>query len=435
MYSVITSILNSVFTSFVLIYISSKLLNYNIKDNKPKNLIIIIIYTIILSLITLYLKNNFLKLSCLLLLNIITLKIIYNQSINKTILTSTLIYILFMISEVLCVTILSFFLKFNKFLTTSSIFINLLLNFIIFIIACLITILFKTKLQKIIQKLDEIFEVSLFVYLIIILGFIIVLFNNDIKNNIIITIFILLVFNIIFVLMLKEKLMYKKIKEKTENINQNADFLIETIDNFRRLNHKTKNDFILIRSLIKNNENKEAIKIIDEILEDINVPNFTKKFDNINSIKLRNFLSIKFNNIQNKNITLNVEVSKEASSINLDNIIKETYTKDFYRILGILLDNAIEATETDQNKQITLDIYINKNDYIITIANTFNSKVELDKIYTYKYSTKGKNRGYGLSLLNEIIKTSPIFDINQEIVKNVFYSELKIHMSKNKTKF
>ncbi len=434
MYSIITSVINSILTSFVFIYISSKLLTCDINNKKIKNLIIIVIYTICLSLINLYIKDNFLKPSCLLLLNTILIKLIYNQSINKTILTSTLIYILLMISEILCTFIVNFFLsKSNEFLTTNSLFISLLLNFITLIIACLITATFKIKLHKIIEKLDEIFEVSLFIYLIIIFNFIIILVNNQIKSNIIISIFILVIFTIMFVLMLKEKLKYKKIKEKTEAMNQNTDFLIETIDNFRRLNHKTKNDFILIRSLIKSNENKEAIKIIDEILKDINVPNFTKKFDNINSIKLRNFLSIKFNDIQN--INLNVEVSKEASSINLDNIIKETYTKDFYRILGILLDNAIEATETDQNKQITLDIYINKNDYIITIANTFNSKVELDKIYTYKYSTKGKNRGYGLSLLNEIIKTSPIFDINQEIVKNVFYSELKIHMSKNKTKF
>ncbi len=437
MYSIITSIIISIFTSFTFIYISSKLLACDINYKKFKYYIKIIIYIIIFTLINLYLKDNFLRLTCLLLLNTILIKIVYHQSINKTILISSLIFILLMISETFYTFIVIFFsMKSNEILTTNSIFISLLLNFITLIIACLITVIFKRKLRKLIEKLDENFEASLFIYLIIILSFIIMFINNNEieKNTLIINAFVIVTFIIFFVLMLKEKLKYKKSKEKLEDMYQNTDFLIETLDKYRKLNHKTKNDFILIRSMIKSNANKEAIKIIDEILEDINMPNFTKKFDNISSIKLRNFLLIKYKEIQDKNINLNLEISKEASIINFDNIIQETDIKNFYRILGILLDNAIEGTSECKNKQMTIDIYTNEGDYIINIANNFNSKIDLDKIYKYGYSTKGKERGYGLSLLNEIIKSSSIFDINQEVVKNVFYSELKIHMSKNQTK-
>ena len=437
MYSIITSIIISIFTSFTFIYISSKLLACDINYKKFKYYIKIIIYIIIFTLINLYLKDNFLRLTCLLLLNTILIKIVYHQSINKTILISSLIFILLMISETFYTFIVIFFsMKSNEILTTNSIFISLLLNFITLIIACLITVIFKRKLRKLIEKLDENFEASLFIYLIIILSFIIMFINNNEieKNTLIINAFVIVTFIIFFVLMLKEKLKYKKSKEKLEDMYQNTDFLIETLDKYRKLNHKTKNDFILIRSMIKSNANKEAIKIIDEILEDINMPNFTKKFDNISSIKLRNFLLIKYKEIQDKNINLNLEISKEASIINFDNIIQETDIKNFYRILGILLDNAIEGTSECKNKQMTIDIYTNEGNYIINIANKFNSKIDLDKIYKYGYSTKGKERGYGLSLLNEIIKSSSIFDINQEVVKNVFYSELKIHMSKNQTK-
>ena len=59
------------------------------------------------------------------------------------------------------------------------------------------------------------------------------------------------------------------------------------------------------------------------------------------------------------------------------------------------------------------------------ISNTYNNKIEEEKIGKESFSTKSKKRGHGLLLVNDIIKNNSIFETKREI-KNDIYSQMII---------
>ena len=81
----------------------------------------------------------------------------------------------------------------------------------------------------------------------------------------------------------------------------------------------------------------------------------------------------------------------------------------FTRILGILMDNAIEAASECDEKIINVTIRndIRQNRQLLIIENTYKNKdINLDKIYEKGFSTKPKNTGLGLWEVNKIISQS-----------------------------
>ena len=80
---------------------------------------------------------------------------------------------------------------------------------------------------------------------------------------------------------------------------------------------------------------------------------------------------------------------------------------EFTRILGILVDNAIEAVSGCNEKIINVEI---RKDFkserqIFYIENTYNEKeINIDKIFDKGYSSKANNTGLGLWEVKQILK-------------------------------
>jgi len=73
-------------------------------------------------------------------------------------------------------------------------------------------------------------------------------------------------------------------------------------------------------------------------------------------------------------------------------------------VLGILLDNAIEASEECVLPKIEIGFIKDNQSLIIVICNRYKGDIpSVDKLYKKGYSTKGANRGIGLTSLREII--------------------------------
>ena len=97
------------------------------------------------------------------------------------------------------------------------------------------------------------------------------------------------------------------------------------------------------------------------------------------------------------------------------------------RILGIFLDNSLEAgLELEHNRFIELIILKANKTIVIQITNTFyNTNLDIDKINESGYSTKGKNRGIGLSSADDIINKQNMI-LNTRIEDNLFKQILTI---------
>ena len=104
-----------------------------------------------------------------------------------------------------------------------------------------------------------------------------------------------------------------------------------------------------------------------------------------------------------KNMNLSLDINTSVSNINFPKF-------ELSRILGILLDNAIEAGEQTADKKLILTMHhdFNRNTDVIVISNSINdTNVDTEKIFRKNYSTKEKPSGFGLYEVNKFIKHNP----------------------------
>ena len=143
----------------------------------------------------------------------------------------------------------------------------------------------------------------------------------------------------------------------------------------------------------------------------------------LNSIKVSSLKSLITNKVlvaQNNNID---------ADINIEGEITDFYTDEMQlsRVLGVLLDNAIEASlEVTDDKKIDINIIQIDKTTDIQISNTFNNTgTPIADFNKEGFSTKGTNRGLGLSSAHEIANKLNIL-LNTEIDGNTFIQNLSI---------
>ncbi len=113
--------------------------------------------------------------------------------------------------------------------------------------------------------------------------------------------------------------------------------------------------------------------------------------------EIKGLLSLKLIRAQEMGIEVLIDIKEPIEQISM-NII------DLTRVLGILLDNAIEATEECVLPKIKVGFIKDNQSLIIVICNRYKGNIpSVDKLYKKGYSTKGTNRGIGLTSLREII--------------------------------
>ena len=104
---------------------------------------------------------------------------------------------------------------------------------------------------------------------------------------------------------------------------------------------------------------------------------------------------------------------------------------DLSRILGILLDNAIEATsKLDNNKYIKLEMRFDSKKYadVIRIYNTYDTSIQINTADIFKkgYSSKKVKSGIGLWEVQKLIKKSGNSQIFACIEKEKFVQNIII---------
>ena len=143
----------------------------------------------------------------------------------------------------------------------------------------------------------------------------------------------------------------------------------------------------------------------------------------LNSIKVSSLKSLITNKVlmaQNNNIDVDINIQGEINDFHTDEM-------QLSRILGILLDNAIEASlEVPDDKKIEVNIIQINKITDIQISNTFNNTgTPITDFNKEGFSTKGTNRGLGLSSAHEIANKLNML-LNTEIDRNTFVQILTI---------
>ena len=123
------------------------------------------------------------------------------------------------------------------------------------------------------------------------------------------------------------------------------------------------------------------------------------QLSNIGVLEVKSLLSAKMIYAHESGIDITIDIPDKVESFLID-------TVDLARILGIFLDNAIEATLETEQPQIGLNIIQNKTGVSIIISNRFlDNGVMLHKLKQKDFSTKIGHQGIGLWNAQKIISS------------------------------
>lgn len=99
-------------------------------------------------------------------------------------------------------------------------------------------------------------------------------------------------------------------------------------------------------------------------------------------------------------------------------------TLDLVRVLGILLDNAIEASAFTDEKFLSITFIKDEENIYIQIQNSSPEIENIEELYHIKKSSKGEGRGIGLFDVRRILKRYSNVYLNTEYNNYVFSQRL-----------
>ena len=215
----------------------------------------------------------------------------------------------------------------------------------------------------------------------------------------------------------------QKEKQEKETLLEFISKYEKIIDENRINKHEMLNNLIILRSFEDKNT-EEYNKVLDDLIVTYD-NNSDACIKNISKLPtgFKGILYYKINDMRNKNINLNVNISKRVSSP-LEKLPLDEYVI-LSRIIGIVMDNALEASIKSKEKFVMIEVFEQNDNVIIIIENSYNNKVNVNDLKKKNFSTKGKSRGLGLYIANILLKKSKHIEMTQH-AEELFITKLTI---------
>ena len=213
--------------------------------------------------------------------------------------------------------------------------------------------------------------------------------------------------------------------QKLENEKEYNKTLHILHDSVRGLKHDFDNIVTTIGGYIKTNDMKGLEKYYSQLEEDCEKVNnlYILNPDIINNPGIYNLLTTKYSEAIEKGIKVNL-----TFLLDLNNLHMKIY--EFARMLGILLDNAIEAASESDEKVLNIvfrnDSKNNRN--IVLIENTYKDKnVNIDEIFNKGVTGKENHTGLGLWEVKQILKKNNNINLYTNKNDTYFSQQLEIY--------
>ncbi len=211
--------------------------------------------------------------------------------------------------------------------------------------------------------------------------------------------------------------------DNLEGYNRN---LTEMNDSIRGVKHDLNNIVQAINGYIMVNDFISLKKYFSRLLSECN---YIQSIETLNPEVITNpaiysLLLNKYNVATEKGIKVSIEIMFDLSEIS-------DYSYDISRILGILLDNAIEASLETEEKKIDVKFSSKNNIRYIVIENSYNSEKDIDtcKIFEKNFTTKKENGNKGIGLWNvqKILKKNEMLELYTSKTSKYFEQSLRIY--------
>src|SRR5699024_8718770 len=187
-----------------------------------------------------------------------------------------------------------------------------------------------------------------------------------------------------------------EIKEMVETISEVRQYS----EDLRAQTHEYTNRLYVLSGLIQLGQYQEAVDMIQTELKINNTQNHIL-FDQIEDSKVQAILLGKIGKASENKISFSID---ENSSLNT--LPDHIDISSLIAILGNIIDNAFEAVESTEEKEVTLFATDMGNDIIFEVADSGEGIDESKHLFKKGFSTKQSgNRGYGLTILQDTVNS------------------------------
>lgn len=275
----------------------------------------------------------------------------------------------------------------------------------------------KLKLNK------RIFSILLFLFISIITILVVsqlANITNTIKFPMLIIFVIFVALTFIQVFSFIQSYSYRQEAEAKIVQNQQLQEYLQNMEQqyqeLRHFKHDYQNMLLALEGFAKNNNQQEFKDYYQQLVQQQphteNLERLTiSHIDHLKNEPLRGLIVQKFFVAKQDNIQLQLEISQDIKIHNTDIL-------SIVRILGILLDNAIEQTTKENEKTVQCALnYIDNKVIEITIANPATNLTNIDQLFTNGYTTKKGHHGFGLTNVQKLVKQNKNLFLETELLK------------------
>lgn len=205
--------------------------------------------------------------------------------------------------------------------------------------------------------------------------------------------------------------------------------LEKTNKRMRTLQHDYANILLSLNGYIQNQDMKGLAAYFNKFVLKTghHEPGVFPSLKNMNIPEIKGLLAVKLLRAGDLSVSAQVEIPEKIDYISIDKI-------DLSRILGILLDNAIEASAVQESSQIQVAfLNTHHNGVLIVINNTLKQPFpDMSRLFEESYSTKEDSRGSGLYNVKQILSKYPAITLNTYLENEWFIQELLIERKESK---
>ena len=316
--------------------------------------------------------------------------------------------------------------------------ISLIIHFVAFVcIAFILAYLLKFLFNKLTQSylsLNKKYITIITIVLLLSFVFFYIISQTDMSASDSLSLYaILLVALIVFLsvvilIMSTFTLREMKYKRNLEEIETYYEYTlrIESINNeMRKFRHDYVNILSTLSEFIREDDMQGLKKYFNEQIVPMkdNMKTRSIKLNGIENLKVREIkglITTKILQAQEKAIPISIEVPDEIDKIEMNTI-------EFSRISGIILDNAIEASEALDDALIQIAFINNEESVTFIVMNKCSDDTpKIHELFEEGFSTKGDNRGLGLSTLKELTDQNENVLLDTVIENGYFVQKVEI---------
>lgn len=425
---VLSGIVSAIFTLISIQNFSSEKTNY-------KNCIVYICIFVVFGILNCMIFNGLTRLVFNLIIMITSLYFsLFKKNISDSVYYTIVYNVFAAFFEVLLSLIFVGLLKFDM-----SVYETFSFSLLVFSICNCLAVFFISKikfLDKTLQKFNKIISKNnkdwIYVFICIILVILLITFNKyNLKSSVefYINIFITIFMFISIIYVVYNKIQKKSFENKYNEVMEYVTRYEKIINEQGKKNHEYNNQLMVLKGYLdKPDRLKDYLELI--IGEHKTGQNYTvKQLGFLPDGGIKGLLYHKLSKMEEEGIKPYLYVDQSMQELSED-IFDIKTCQDITKILGVFVDNAIDASSKAEQKEVEIDFKVQKDCLIISVANTYDNKTDVNKIGKKGYSTKGAGHGFGLSIVKDISKNNPNIESFSDISDNKFKQTVLIYYKK-----